>query len=128
MPADPPPHPGPRPDDYEFPFALAEEAKARTQALIDEMSALRDTHNDAYDTATDGFQGEAASAFADSFDSSMCRVRQYITYLRYELDDLEEAIRRAHDQQEARDAAIAGWQTAKSRYDDYLASQVQLTR
>lgn len=118
--ADDPPHPGPPPAGFDFPFAEARAAAQAIRALIDELASMVRVHVAAADRARIGFEGQTRQQFDSAFEQLMDAFDGWTWTLEVQLSGLEADLvraRRLRDQSET-DRAI--WQR---RLDAWSAAQ-----
>jgi len=107
-----PPHPGPPPRAFVFPFAQARAALAVGEALVQEILVLLDRHHEAAHTARHGFEGATRAAFDAGLADLTARFEDQLAALRSDLGALEDDLALARRRQEASVDAIARHQAA----------------
>lgn len=118
-PAPLPPHPGPQPELFEYPFAEAKAAMAEIDTTIAALTAGVAGHASAATDAMVGFQGRAAGAFQSALAAQLDAVEAHVRALDDVLTQLEADVAEAGRRREASLDARALW---NRRMDDYQAA------
>jgi len=109
--AESPPHPGARPAALHFPFGAAREALGAMNALVGDLKACRDAHEEAVVPARVDFEGRTRDDFDTAFTDAMGALDDHIQTLEGERDALEDHIADAERAIEARQDSIDQWES-----------------
>lgn len=118
------PEPGPRPEEFEFPFVAAGVALAAIEEAVSELQAAVSVHEDAVVTARVDFEGETRHSFDEGFSDLLSRIGAGIRQLQAQREDLSDDITEARRRQEASIDATADWGQAVQRYREAQAAQL----
>jgi hypothetical protein len=114
-----PRHPGARPTEFEFPFALARVALARMEAVLDDLAACAHRHEDAGAEVCATTEGQSARAFEARLTAMLARLAEDRIRLAEDIETLRSQIARATRLQEARAQAIDTWQRRMTEYREH---------
>jgi len=118
-----PPHPGARPQEFEYPFAEARRALAALGDFADDVAAVVSLHSDALSAVRVNFSGSAREGFEAGFAEVVGAAEQLRTSLLADRDLLEAEIAEARRLRDASLDAIADWESDLQRHEDGLAEQ-----
>lgn len=113
-----PPHPGPRPADFEFPFAEARAAIEALDACAERLVETVGTHRDAAAHARVDFEGDTRQEFDRTLQDTTEDLDRVVQRLREQAGDLEETVTLAEQRRQASLDAIASWDAALSAHHD----------
>lgn len=117
---DRPPHPGPQPPLFRYPFAEASAARTAADALADTLGRLRDTHDDAWsDVEAARFEGRTAGELRARLRDLLAGVDDAVDALRRQADDLADEITLAEQRQLDNAAARAAWSSSYRAWADW---------
>jgi hypothetical protein len=108
--ADGPRHPGPRPTEFEFPFALGRRALAEMEAELDELEACVRSHDDAGAEVCAAAEGSSATAFEAWLSTALQRLVTARTQLADDIETLRTQLALAEQRRADRQQAIAIWE------------------
>lgn len=120
MTAPDPPHPGPRPEAFTFPFAEGHAALVSMEAELDDLAACVRVHEDAGGELCAITEGASAQAFEAWLASALARLRVERQQLADDVDALRARLALAEQQRADREQAIRTWQR---RMDAYRSHQ-----
>ncbi len=112
------PDPGPRPEEFAFPFAEANAALAAIDQAVTELLALIRVHEEAVIGARVDFEGETRRSFDRGFAELLAQVDGGVARLENQRDQLEGDIEQAHRLRDASLNAIADWNRTSSAAAD----------
>jgi len=113
-----PPHPGPRPTDFEFPFVEARAAIRALQDCADRLVETVGTHRDAAAHATVDFEGATRREFEQTLGDATDDLDRVVQRLREQAGDLEDTVTLAEQRRAASLDAISSWNRALSAHRD----------
>lgn len=108
------PDPGPRPEEFAFPFAEASAALAAIDRAVTELLAMIQVHEEAVDGARVDFEGETRRSFDRGFAELLAQVDGGVRRLEAQRDQLEGDIEEAHRLRDASLDAVTEWNRAVS--------------
>jgi hypothetical protein len=123
-----PRHPGPRPSEFEFPFALGRAALARMEAELAELEACARSHDDAGAEVCAAAEGASSDAFAAWLSHALGRLADDRRQLAADIEALRTQLATAERLRDQRQAAIATWgrqMTEYTRHQQQAASEVE---
>lgn len=109
-------HPGPRPEEFDFPFA---QAAAALGAIEDAAAALADmvsAHERAVTDVRVNFAGQTRDGFDQGFAQLVDRARTAVMALETQRDQLEDDIAAARLRRDQQLDAIADWGRAVQQF------------
>lgn len=110
------PHPGPRPEEFRFPFDEAEDALAAIEDAGAEVRAMVSAHEDAVVGARVDFEGETRAGFDQGFEQLMGEAEDGRRRLEAQYDELADDVATARLRREASLDERAEWERALDRY------------
>ncbi len=108
------PDPGPRPEEFAFPFAEADAALAAIDQAVTELLGMIQVHEQAVGGARVDFEGETRRSFDRGFAELLAQADGGVRRLEDQRDQLEGDIEQAHRLRDASLHAIADWHRAVS--------------
>jgi chromosome segregation ATPase len=108
--ADGPRHPGPRPAEFEFPFALGRQALAAMEDELEELEACVRSHDDAGAEVCAAAEGVSATAFETWLSTALERLVTARTQLADDIEALRTQLAVAERRRADRQQAIATWE------------------
>jgi outer membrane murein-binding lipoprotein Lpp len=117
--ADGPRHPGPRPAEFEFPFALGRQALAAMEAELDELEACVRSHDDAGAEVCAAAEGASATAFEAWLSTALQQLVSARTRLADDVEALRTQLALAEERRADRQQAITTWERRMRDYRDH---------
>lgn len=105
-----PPHPGPRPDPFVFPFAEARAAQLAMEDLADDLTHLAAVHEREAADARRAWQGTTAFDFDRALAELLWRLRHCIAVLLAQADAVAATSAQARTRLEASEQEQRRWQ------------------
>lgn len=117
---DRPPHPGPQPPLFRYPFAEASAAREAADVLAATLGRLRDTHDDAWSDVDAGtFEGRTADELRGRLREHLAEVDDSVDALRRQADALADEMQLARRRQQENAAARAAWARNEDAWADW---------
>jgi hypothetical protein len=117
--ADGPRHPGPRPTEFEFPFALGRRALVEMEAELAELEACVRSHDDAGAEVCAAAEGASATAFEAWLTAALQRLVAARTQLAEDIEALRAQLALAEQRRTDRARAIATWERRMREYREH---------